>query len=132
MECQNRTICRGEYSIFARLRREGIDPDEYITFFGLRGWGKLSSGTLTTEAVRSLTSVEAKQVTDFPRSQVYIHAKAMIVDDRTVIIGCSSQSSLKFLRGGRLTLSQQLPTSTSDLSEATATPNSPASSATPT
>lgn len=51
MECQNRTICRGEHSIFARLRREGIDPDEYITFFGLRGWGKLSSGALTTEAV---------------------------------------------------------------------------------
>lgn len=52
MECQFRTICRGEYSIFARLRREGIDPDEYITFFGLRAWGKLSSGALTTESVR--------------------------------------------------------------------------------
>lgn len=52
MECQNYSICRGEFSIFARLRREGIDPDEYITFFSLRGWGKLSSGALTTEAVR--------------------------------------------------------------------------------
>jgi len=51
MECQFRTICRGEHSIFARLRAEGIDPDEYITFFGLRGWGKLSSGALTTESV---------------------------------------------------------------------------------
>lgn len=51
MECQFASICRGEKSIFARLRREGIDPDEYISFFGLRGWGKLSSGALTTEAV---------------------------------------------------------------------------------
>lgn len=68
MECQNRTICRGEHSIFARLRREGIDPDEYITFFGLRGWGKLSSGTLTTEAVRLFAGTETRSATD-PRSR---------------------------------------------------------------
>ncbi|ORY91608.1 hypothetical protein BCR35DRAFT_316841 [Leucosporidium creatinivorum] len=81
MECQYATICRGEKSIFARLRREGIDPDEYITFFGLRGWGKLGSGALTTEAV-------------------YIHAKAMIVDDRTVIIG-SANINERSQRGDR-------------------------------
>lgn len=62
MECQNRTISRGEFSIFARLRREGIDPDEYITFFSLRGWGKLSSSALTTEAVsfRSMRSTKLR------------------------------------------------------------------------
>ncbi|KAL8280164.1 hypothetical protein RQP46_007494 [Phenoliferia psychrophenolica] len=81
MECQNRTISRGDHSIFARLRREGIDPDEYITFFSLRGWGKLSTGALTTEAV-------------------YIHAKAMIVDDRTVIIG-SANINERSQRGDR-------------------------------
>lgn len=70
MECQNRTICRGTHSIFSRLRKEGIDPDEYITFFSLRGWAKFKSGVLTTE-------------------QVYIHGKTMIVDDRE-----SAQSSI--------------------------------------
>jgi phospholipase D1/2 len=55
MECQYASICRGDHSIFARLRREGIDPDEYIAFFGLRAWGKLSSGALTTESVRLLS-----------------------------------------------------------------------------
>ncbi|GAA5922273.1 hypothetical protein JCM1841_001392 [Sporobolomyces salmonicolor] len=71
MECQFRSICRGEHSIFARLRHEGIDPDEYITFFGLRTWGKLTSGALTTEST-------------------YIHAKSMIVDDRIAIIGSAN------------------------------------------
>lgn len=51
MECQFRSICRGEGSIFARLRHEGIDPNEYISFFGLRAWGTLSTGALTTESV---------------------------------------------------------------------------------
>jgi len=38
-------------------------PEEYMTFFSLRGWGKHKSGVLTTE-------------------QVYIHGKTCIIDDR--------------------------------------------------
>jgi phospholipase D1/2 len=60
IECQNRSICRGEHSIFGRLREEGIDPDDYISFFSLRGWGKLSTGALTTEAVRSSPLVPSR------------------------------------------------------------------------
>ncbi|KAG0148284.1 hypothetical protein CROQUDRAFT_41585 [Cronartium quercuum f. sp. fusiforme G11] len=81
VECQNRSICRGDTSIFSRLRAEGIDPNEYITFFSLRGWGKLKTGQLTTEGV-------------------YIHAKAMIVDDRLVIIG-SANINERSQRGDR-------------------------------
>ncbi|GAA5906624.1 hypothetical protein JCM6882_008077 [Rhodosporidiobolus microsporus] len=81
MECQYASICRGEHSIFARLRREGIDPDEYIAFFGLRAWGKLSSGALTTEST-------------------YIHAKGMVVDDRIAIIG-SANINERSQRGDR-------------------------------
>lgn len=81
VECQNRSICRGETSIFSRLRAEGIDPNNYITFFSLRGWGKLKNGQLTTEGV-------------------YIHAKAMIVDDRLVIIG-SANINERSQRGDR-------------------------------
>lgn len=81
VECQNRSICRGETSIFSRLRVEGIDPNDYITFFSLRGWGKLKNGQLTTEGV-------------------YIHAKAMIVDDRLVIIG-SANINERSQRGDR-------------------------------
>ncbi|ODN95881.1 phospholipase D [Cryptococcus wingfieldii CBS 7118] len=81
LECQNRTIARGTSSIFSRLRKEGIDPDDYITFFSLRGWGKFDSGVLTTE-------------------QVYIHGKTMIVDDRLVLTG-SANINERSQRGDR-------------------------------
>ena len=71
MQCQYRSICRGERSIFARLRAEGIEPEDYIQFFGLRSWGKIGSTKLVSE-------------------QLYIHAKCMIVDDRIAIIGSAN------------------------------------------
>lgn len=81
VELQNRSICRTEHSIFGKLRRQGIDPDDYIVFCSLRQWGRLSSGQLTTE-------------------QVYIHAKAMVVDDRLVLIG-SANINERSQRGDR-------------------------------
>ncbi|KAG7443153.1 phospholipase D [Guyanagaster necrorhizus] len=80
LECQNRTISRGSNSIFGRLRKEGIDPDDYITVFSLRNWGKLRD-VLTTE-------------------QVYIHGKVCIVDDRLAIIG-SANINERSQRGDR-------------------------------
>ncbi|KAI5356651.1 putative phospholipase D/Transphosphatidylase, PX domain superfamily [Septoria linicola] len=72
MQCQFRSICRGETSIFGRLRAAGVDPEEYIRFYSLRQWGKIGPRKcLTTE-------------------QLYIHAKCMIVDDRSVIIGSAN------------------------------------------
>ncbi|KAK4556605.1 Phospholipase D1 [Recurvomyces mirabilis] len=72
MQCQYRSICRGDSSVFGRLRARGIDPEEYIRFYSLRQWGKIGPRKcLTTE-------------------QLYIHAKCMVVDDRTVIIGSAN------------------------------------------
>ncbi|KAJ7163385.1 phospholipase D [Mycena filopes] len=81
LECQNRTIARGPNSIFSRLRKEGIDPDDYICVFSLRNWGKLRGDVLSTE-------------------QVYIHAKVCIVDDRLAIIG-SANINERSQRGDR-------------------------------
>nr|AAN75150.2 SPO14 [Cryptococcus neoformans var. grubii] len=81
LECQNRTISRGTSSIFSRLRKVGIDPDNYITFFSLRGWSKFKTGVLTSE-------------------QVYIHGKTMIVDDRLVLCG-SANINERSQRGDR-------------------------------
>ena len=69
--CQYVSICRGDHSIFGRLRAAGINPYDYIEFFSLRQWGKLGSGTITTE-------------------QLYIHAKCIIVDDRVALIGSAN------------------------------------------
>ena len=72
MQCQFRSICRGETSIFGRVRAQGIEPEDYIQFYSLRSWGKIGpSKQLVTE-------------------QLYIHAKCMIVDDRVAIIGSAN------------------------------------------
>jgi phospholipase D1/2 len=81
VECQNRTICRGPNSIFSRLRKEGIIPDEYISVFSLRNWAKMRNGVLTTEIL-------------------YIHGKVCIVDDRLAIIG-SANINERSQRGDR-------------------------------
>ncbi|KAF2862888.1 phospholipase D [Piedraia hortae CBS 480.64] len=82
MQCQYRSICRGETSIFGRLRTRGIEPEDYIRFFSLRQWGKIGPRkSLTTE-------------------QLYIHAKCMIVDDRHAIIG-SANINERSLLGNR-------------------------------
>lgn len=69
--CQYRSICRGEQSIFGRLRAAGIDPEDYIGFYSLRQWGLMGNDVLVTE-------------------QLYIHAKTIIVDDRVAFIGSAN------------------------------------------
>lgn len=72
MQCQFRSICRGESSIFGKLKAQGIEPEDYIQFYGLRSWGLIGPNKqLVTE-------------------QLYIHAKCMVVDDRIAIIGSAN------------------------------------------
>ncbi|PVH85299.1 phospholipase D [Cadophora sp. DSE1049] len=72
MQCQFRSICRGESSIFGRLRAAGMEPEDYVSFFSLRSWGRIGpKQMLVTE-------------------QLYIHAKVIIVDDRIALIGSAN------------------------------------------
>ncbi|EXJ89749.1 phospholipase D [Capronia epimyces CBS 606.96] len=72
MQYQYRSICRGESSMFGRLKSLGIDPEDYIQFYSLRQWGRIGPRkSLVTE-------------------QLYIHAKCMVVDDRVAIIGSAN------------------------------------------
>lgn len=82
MQCEYMSISRGSSSLFAKLRKAGINPEDYIQFFSLRKWGMLGPDrTLVTE-------------------QLYIHAKTMIVDDRVAIIG-SANINERSMRGSR-------------------------------
>ncbi|KAI9798837.1 MAG: hypothetical protein M1825_004960 [Sarcosagium campestre] len=72
MQCQYRSICRGETSIFGRLRAQDIEPEDYIQFYGLRSWGKIGPSQMIVS------------------EQLYIHAKIMVVDDRIAIIGSAN------------------------------------------
>jgi len=60
MQCQFRSIFRGENSLFAKLRSQGIEPEDYIQFYGLRNWGKIGP--------------QQQLVTE----QLYIHAKVRL------------------------------------------------------
>ncbi|XP_047961202.1 phospholipase D zeta 1 [Salvia hispanica] len=73
MHWQYRTICRGHKSIMHNLYELlGPKMHDYISFFGLRAYGRLfDGGPIAT-------------------SQVYVHSKIMIVDDRYALIGSAN------------------------------------------
>ncbi|CAH9061535.1 unnamed protein product [Cuscuta epithymum] len=73
MHWQYRAICRGNTSILHNLS-DLIGPrvHDYISFYGLRSHGRLfDEGPVVS-------------------SQVYVHSKIMIVDDRTALIGSAN------------------------------------------
>ncbi|AMD19361.1 HBR460Cp [Eremothecium sinecaudum] len=79
MQCQYQSIARGESSIYAKLKRLNIDPMQYIQFYSLRKWSTLGPyDKLVTE-------------------QLYVHAKVMIVDDRSCIIGSANVNERSML-----------------------------------
>lgn len=65
-----RSVTLGEFSIFKELLSHGIDPNQYMTFHGMRNWSILM-GKLVQEIV-------------------YVHSKLMIVDDKYVICGSAN------------------------------------------
>ncbi|PSS03047.1 Phospholipase D zeta 1 like [Actinidia chinensis var. chinensis] len=73
MHWQYRTISRGKNSILHKLNALlGSKADDYISFYGLRTYGRLSDdGPLVT-------------------SQIYVHSKVLIIDDRVSLIGSSN------------------------------------------
>ncbi|GKV31430.1 hypothetical protein SLEP1_g40117 [Rubroshorea leprosula] len=73
MHWQYRTICRGQHSILHNLHKLlGHKAQDYISFYGLRAYGKLfDDGPVAT-------------------SQVYVHSKIMIIDDCAALIGSAN------------------------------------------
>lgn len=66
--------------------------------FSLRNWAKLRGEVLTTEQVRIVVS--KRNSMNLTASQVYIHGKVCIVDDRLAIIG-SANINERSQRGDR-------------------------------
>lgn len=72
IQCQYQSISRGTSSIFGKLKKLGINPNKYIHFFSLRKWSRFGhDNNIRTE-------------------QLYVHAKLLIVDDRSCIIGSAN------------------------------------------
>jgi phospholipase D1/2 len=119
MNCQYRSICRGEHSIYGRLKAENINPDDYITFYSLRNWGRLGGEYVTEQIyihakvrvegggvrrgeVRSgkARSGEAEKMLNKLILISFCFWQTMIVDDRIAIIG-SANINERSQRGSR-------------------------------
>ncbi|XP_065863722.1 phospholipase D zeta 1 isoform X3 [Euphorbia lathyris] len=73
MHWQYRTICKGHHSILHNLHDVlGPKTQDYISFYGLRAYGRLFDGGPVAT------------------SQVYVHSKVMIVDDCSTLIGSAN------------------------------------------
>ncbi|KAE8660207.1 Phospholipase D p2 [Hibiscus syriacus] len=73
VDWQYRTISREKTSILHHLNMKlGPKTWDYISFYGLRSYGRLSDGG------------------PIATSQVYVHSKLMIIDDRLAVIGSSN------------------------------------------
>jgi phospholipase D1/2 len=86
MEAQYRSISRGGNSIFARVRAEGYDPNEYVSFWNLRSYDRINnpkslikemeekSGVTFHEAQVALARIFVGEATDEagPNEAVYI------------------------------------------------------------
>ena len=68
MGWQYKTVCKGGYSMVETFRREfpGVDVYDYFNFYVVKNWGVLGENLVA--------------------EQIYVHAKLMIVDDRTVLL----------------------------------------------
>lgn len=71
MHWQFATISRGKHSLFAALANVTPHPENYVAFFGLRKYGILPNGCVSTE-------------------QIYIHSKLLIADDMYAILGSAN------------------------------------------
>ncbi|RDA95171.1 hypothetical protein CP533_1936 [Ophiocordyceps camponoti-saundersi (nom. inval.)] len=61
MDYQYKSICRGEHSIFGRIKAEGVDPGQHIFFFNLRSYDRLNKTHAITEAEKK-TGISYQQV----------------------------------------------------------------------
>ncbi|KAK4425907.1 Phospholipase D zeta 1 [Sesamum alatum] len=80
MHWQYRTICRGHNSILHNLYDlVGSRVHDYISFYGLRAYGRLFDGGPVAT------------------SQVYVHSKIMIIDDHTTLMGSANVNDRSLL-----------------------------------
>ncbi|CAI2169391.1 2838_t:CDS:10 [Funneliformis geosporum] len=114
MHWQYTSICRGGNSILDKLFEAGINPEDYISFFALRGYDKIheinghhpstdsedqfldeNPQHLKNERIGGEPAIPDGIKQSDPKhlyvtEEVYIHSKLMIVDDRFVICGSAN------------------------------------------
>lgn len=79
LKYQYQTLCRGNNSLIELIKQKypHVDPDDYVAMFQLRSFGEIN-GTYHT-------------------SQIFIHSKILIVDDRVSIISSANLNDRSLL-----------------------------------
>ncbi|TQS35357.1 hypothetical protein Golomagni_04224 [Golovinomyces magnicellulatus] len=118
MNYQYKSICRGQNSIYERVRLQGIDPAEYIFFFNLRSYGHLNntseagmrsfSGSKINSGASKLSKIQKPNLYEnidkhfdeslnarfetgnWIQEEIYVHSKILIIDDKTCICGSAN------------------------------------------
>ncbi|KUI61598.1 Phospholipase D1 [Cytospora mali] len=65
MDYQYKSILRGEHSIYEQVRKEGVDPTQYIFIFNLRSYDRLN----VTPAMRKQEEESGLKYQDYQRAQ---------------------------------------------------------------
>lgn len=65
MDYQYKSICRGEHSIFGRIKAAGVDPAEHIFFFNLRSYDRINR----TPALKAQEEKSGVSYSDAQRAQ---------------------------------------------------------------
>lgn len=65
MDYQYKSILRGEHSIYEQVRKQGVDPTQYIFFFNLRSYDRLN----VTPAMRKQEEESGLKYQDYQRAQ---------------------------------------------------------------
>ncbi|KAI8361792.1 hypothetical protein EDC96DRAFT_512537 [Choanephora cucurbitarum] len=92
MHFQYITISRGGHSIVEKLKEAGIEPSDYIGWYSLRNWDKLTPTDKQKMPVHrsSDDSMWEDDRTEYVSELIYIHDKLLIVDDRIVLVGSAN------------------------------------------
>jgi len=86
---------RGKDSLIQRLKDAGIrDPEEYVSFNGLRKHSELNGGLVSMRKFYPNTNIVQRSILIFFSMQVteliYVHSKLLIADDQVVICGSAN------------------------------------------
>lgn len=81
MDYQYKSICRGEHSIFERIKAQDVDPNKYIFFFNLRSYDRLNRTPAITETEKK-TGISYQQVQRAEAEEVMAEGIHGTLDDR--------------------------------------------------
>ncbi|WOO77674.1 Phospholipase D1 [Vanrija pseudolonga] len=84
MEAQYRSINRGGQSILERVKEEGVNPDDYISFWNLRSYDRINAPKETIREMEEKSGVEFHEA-QVALSRVYVGDPGEKADDDAVV-----------------------------------------------